>query len=176
MSAFTTFYQDKFSILHWRAILRSGWSPLILAFLLWIFSLHSFQLGQMKDWGLVSVFPPAYILALLVLIFGYSRLYLNLPNSDLLFFLYTLLLIMTIHATPQLVYTTLRYSWAWKHLGIIDYIQRHGMVDPQISILGVYHNWPGFFSLNALLSDLAGRKCKNYAGWAPSLKFFFDGH
>ena len=53
-------------------------------------------------------------------------------------------LVAATHGTPALLYGTLRYSWAWKHLGIIDYIHRHGSVDPSLKTLGVYHNWPGF--------------------------------
>jgi hypothetical protein len=81
-------------------------------------------------------------------------------------------LIVLIHATPPLIYETLRYSWAWKHIGIVDYIQRFGTVDPEIGILGVYHNWPTFFGLNAFLTDLINSpSAQLYAGLAP---FFFE--
>ena len=76
--------------------------------------------------------------------------------------------IFMIHGAPTLIYGTLRYSWAWKHLGIIDFIQRHGFVDPNASALKVYHNWPGFFSLFAYLFEAAGvRNPAALAAWAP---------
>ncbi|HEV7434336.1 MAG TPA: hypothetical protein VGO22_05640, partial [Pseudorhizobium sp.] len=46
---------------------------------------------------------------------------------------------------PAYTYETLRYSWAWKHIGIVDYIIRHGGVDRDATYLSAYHNWPGFF-------------------------------
>src|SRR4029453_17825907 len=61
-----------------------------------------------------------------------------------------------------------RYPWVWKHLGIIDYIQRHGAVDRTTPILSAYHNWPGFFAAAALVADLAGvRDLAAPARWAP---------
>ena len=35
-------------------------------------------------------------------------------------------LVAILHATPSILYGTLRYAWAYKHVGIVDYIQRHG--------------------------------------------------
>src|SRR6185436_2027822 len=73
-----------------------------------------------------------------------------------------------VHATPAVIYGTVRYAWAWKHIGIVDYILRHGAVDPTINVLGIYHNWPGFFAASALLTNLAGRdNLLTIATWAP---------
>jgi len=36
-----------------------------------------------------------------------------------------LALIAILHATPSLLYGTLRYSWAWKHVGVVDFFMRH---------------------------------------------------
>src|SRR5581483_9348838 len=94
-------------------------------------------------------------------------------------------LIAFVHATPTLVYGTLRYSWAWKHVGIVDYIARHGGIDPAIRFLSVYHNWPGFFALNALMGKVAGLPdVLTIAVWGPvifnvlflgALLFLFTG-
>ena len=145
-----------------------SWIPLLLAALLWIYSLSLFNLRAMQDWGLVSIFPVSLTLAYLVIIFGFASLFTRSETHEWTFAAYIFLLIWMIHGTPQLVYGTLRYSWAWKHIGIVDYIIRHGAVDPKIGILGVYHNWPGFFALNALFTQLAGFPgAQVYAGWGP---------
>ena len=39
-------------------------------------------------------------------------------------------LLALVHGTPAVLYGTLRYSWAYKHVGIVDYILRTGTVDP----------------------------------------------
>ena len=89
-------------------------------------------------------------------------------TSEFVLWLYTAALIFMIHGTPQMLYGSLRYSWAWKHVGIVDFIQRHGTVDPDIAYLDAYHNWPGFFALNALITEISGLgTALAYAGWAP---------
>jgi hypothetical protein len=76
--------------------------------------------------------------------------------------------ILIIHGTPNILYGTLRYAWAWKHVGIVDYIQRHGSIDPRIDVLSAYHNWPGFFALGALVTEAAGlSSALSFAGWGP---------
>ena len=75
-----------------------------------------------------------------------------------------------IHGTPAIIYDTLRYSWAWKHVGIVDYIQRHGSVESDVETLSAYHDWPGFFTLSALVTDVAGvRAATAFAAGAPVL-------
>jgi hypothetical protein len=145
------------------------WLPLALAVFLWVYSLPLFDISAMGDTGLISIFPISLIIAYLILLFGFAGLFIRSRVNEVLFAIYVLVLILMIHGTPQLLYGTLRYSWAWKHVGIVDYIIRHGAVDPKIAILGVYHNWPGFFSLNALMTQLAGFPgAQVYAGWGPA--------
>ena len=95
--------------------------------------------------------------ALLLLVGGFlASLYRNQREWVLGFYLVTY--IALIHATPAVLYGTLRYSWAYKHVGIVDYILRTGTVDPTIGVGGIYHNWPGFF---------AGRRPAHVAGRQP---------
>jgi hypothetical protein len=82
--------------------------------------------------------------------------------------LYLVTYILLIHGTPAVLYGTLRYSWAYKHVGIVDYILRTGTVDPTIGVGEIYHNWPGFFAASALLTSLAGSPdALRIATWAP---------
>jgi hypothetical protein len=126
---------------------------LAIALLLWLVSLQSADPERLDDLGLVSILPWQYWLALFLIAIGFSfslhsasRLHLLRPAA-----LVTLVLLL--HATPAIVYGTLRYSWAWKHIGIVDYIQRHGTVDLTAPFLAAYHNWPGFFWLSAVVAD-----------------------
>ncbi len=57
------------------AFLRSPWLPLAIAAELWAFSLQSFNLDAMQDWGLVSVFPVTIILAYLLLLISFASLF-----------------------------------------------------------------------------------------------------
>ena len=151
----------------WQTLLQ----PLFLvscAVALWAISLPGVDPRNMSDLGLVSVLPPTFFAALAILTISFGLTVFQEEVSTPILLLHMVLYIFMIHGTPQIVYGTLRYSWAWKHVGIIDYIQRHGSVDPTIGILNAYHNWPGFFALGALLTDASGfSSALSFAGWGP---------
>jgi hypothetical protein len=142
--------------------------PLAAALALWAGSLVDVDLDAMTDVGLVSVLPRAYFLALAMLTLGFFAALLGRQAGERVPAVYAATLVLVLHATPAILYGTLRYPWAWKHVGIVDYVQRHGAVDPKIDFLTAYHDWPGFFSLGALATDAIGaRNALGLATWAP---------
>ncbi len=162
------FREPRSSVVSRWLIPLAGAIPLALAVWLWIGSLPEFDLSRMTDTGLISILPVRYLLAIGFLTTGFVLALRQETLKEPLLFLYLTSLIFVLHGTPQLIYGTLRYSWAWKHVAIIDYIQRHASVDPGINYLNIYHNWPGFFTLNTLLTQVAGLPSAiAYAGWAP---------
>jgi hypothetical protein len=140
----------------------------ICSLVIWSLSLHNIDLTKMNDLGLISVLPVSFYVAILLLVISFGLVLMRQPVNDLVAFLNVLAFIVIIHGTPEILYGTLRYSWAWKHVGIVDYIIRNGRVDPDIDYLTAYHNWPGFFALNALFTKAAGlNSALSYAGWGP---------
>lgn len=146
----------------------AGLAPLLLGMLLWVVSLRGVDLRAMTDLGLVSVLPVIYWIGLALIVAG-AAVAIHRGGHGWLLVAYMVGLIVVLHATPAILYgPSLRYSWAWKHVGIIDYIVRHGGVDPGIGNLGAYQAWPGFFALNAVIVKAAGfSSALSYAGWAP---------
>ncbi|MDX6664871.1 MAG: hypothetical protein QOG68_1077, partial [Solirubrobacteraceae bacterium] len=139
-----------------------------LAVVLWLVSLGHMDPRAMTDTGLISVMPATFVAALLALTASFVTLALRGPHRRPLLAAHVVALVAFLHATPSILYGTLRYAWAWKHVGIVDYIQRHGIVTPGIHDLPVYHNWPGFFGLDALLTEFAGlRDTLGIAVWGP---------
>lgn len=141
-----------------------------LAALLWVSGTYGLDVSAMTDTGLLSILrAPAY-LALAVLLACFCAEMASTRPVTWRLAAPVVGLVTVIHGTPALLYGTLRYSWAWKHLGIIDFIHRHGEVDPAVHTLGVYHNWPGFFVLNSAWTDLFGLSgSAPYARWWPLL-------
>ena len=77
-------------------------------------------------------------------------------------------LVVAISAAPAIVYDTARFSWAFKHVGMVDFIDRTGGFDQEIDVLQVYHNWPGFFAGAASLTSWFGfDNAIVVAQWAP---------
>lgn len=149
-------------------LIAAGMAPVCAAVVLWLVSLPKIRLDLIGDFGLVPLFPVTFWLALAVLLVGYAALIIGSRIRPWLLSGYLGVLILILHATPCVLYDTLRYSWAWKHVGVIDFFVRHEGVDSSIRELGVYQRWPGFFTLNATLVEAAGlRNSLDYAAWAP---------
>jgi hypothetical protein len=156
----------------------------VAAAVLWVAGFRHADVRAMTDLGLVSLFTPAVVASLLLLTAGFMlALYRRAP--EWLPALHVLTYLALVHATPAVLYGTLRYNYSYKHVGIVDYILRHGQVDTTIDVLGIYHNWPGFFSAGALLTALGGSgDALTIASWAPlvfnvlnllALRFMFRG-
>ncbi|MCG6496120.1 glycosyltransferase [Kitasatospora sp. A2-31] len=156
------------------ALAAPGWSGWVVrgalpaALALWLLALSRTQLSRMGDLGLLQALPPAYFAALVLLTLGFvtalraPRIRHRWPGA------YVLALILVIHATPSLLYPTLRYAWAWKHVAIVDAMLRHGGTVPGAGKLDVYNQWPGFFELHALVLRATGLdSVLGYASWYP---------
>jgi hypothetical protein len=151
-----------------RAARATEFAAVPTALALWAISLRTIVPSRMNDLGLISVLPPAYWAALAVLTVGFSLTVRDRSAPTALLLCYVLTLIAFFHATPTLVYPTLRYSWAWKHVAIIDYLLRHNALDPGGGELTAYYQWPGFFTLNSLILKATGLNSSlSYAAWAP---------
>lgn len=117
--------------------------------------------------GLASILPLGVYLAFGVLVTGFAIAAIRRHPSRLLGG-YTVATAALLHGLGPLAYELPRFSWAWKHAGIVDYILRFQAVDPTIESLNAYHNWPGFFGLNALLTETGGLESPlSYAAWVP---------
>jgi len=166
-SAVTVQYRNiweraKQPALHWQLLL------VVCVIALWGLSLRSVDLTRMTDLGLVPLLPPTTFAAFFILTASFCLALSRRQLSTPILLVHAVLLIFMIHSTPIILYGTLRYEWAWKHVGIVDYIQRHGSVNPEISYLGAYHNWPVFFILSALATDIGGFKnAIALANWGP---------
>lgn len=137
------------------------------AAILWVVGFLGADPREMGQLGLVSLFNVATGAALVLLLGGFLvGLYRHRPGWVLGTHLVTYLVL--IHGTPAVLYGTPRYSWSYKHVGIVDYILRTGGVDPTIAVGDIYHNWPGFFAGSALITSAADEQnALQLALWAP---------
>ncbi|WP_328766891.1 glycosyltransferase [Streptomyces sp. NBC_00286] len=122
----------------------------------------------MNDLGLLEVLPVLFWVALGLLTVGFCASLSDRRTSGGWFAAYILGLIAVLHATPALLYPTLRYGWAWKHVAIVDAMIRNDGNVPVVEKLDVYNQWPGFFHLNAFVVQATGLESSlGYAVWAP---------
>lgn len=131
---------------------------------LWLISLPLIDPAGLDDYGLISVLPPSMWAAYAFAGLGFALSLRRGVCETALPLLHIMAMVLLLHATPAIVYDTLRYAWAWKHVGVVDYIQRHGQIDPADPFLAAYHNWPGFFVASSALANLAGIRPIELAG------------
>ncbi|MGW3990983.1 glycosyltransferase [Streptomyces sp. NPDC004830] len=143
-------------------------AALPVALVLWLLSLRHVNLGAMTDLGLLQVLPVLFWVALGLLVLGFCAALSDRRTHGGWFLAHVLALIAILHATPALLYPTLRYGWAWKHVAVVDAMIRNGGSVPGAEKLDVYDQWPGFFHLNALVVQATGlESALGYAVWAP---------
>jgi hypothetical protein len=141
---------------------------LVAVAVLWVIALARVDRRAMTDLGLVSVLPVEAFVALVLLTAGFVLAVTSDRVSTRWDRAHIVSLVVLLHSAPPLLYGSLRYAWAWKHVGIVEFIDRVGTVDRSAPTLEIYHNWPGFFSLNAMLTETFGLDSPlSYAAWMP---------
>jgi hypothetical protein len=81
--------------------------------------------------------------------------------------LHAVALVVMLYGTAPLIYPDARYSWLYKTVGVVQYVNAGGSLNPTIDI---YQNWPGFFALAEWFDKVAGVASPLvYAKWAQLL-------
>jgi hypothetical protein len=136
---------------------------------LWILSLRATPGDRVAEWGLLPLLPwtfyGACALVLGVLIVGLVRRP-RLANGWL--GAHTALLVLTLYGTAGLLDPVPRLPWVFKHIAVVQYLELHGRVNPELDL---YQRWPGFFVWAAQLAELVGRP--DTLAWAGLAEPFF---
>jgi hypothetical protein len=148
---------------------RSLAPPTLLlgAALLWAWSLTTIDPNRMSDFGLISVLPIPFMVALVLLTLAFAVTVARSFErySRALLTLEIVLLALILYGTPAFVEVVPRSGTMWQHLGVADYIVRHGAVDKTID---AYFNWPGFFVALAFVQRVTGlTSLAGIGAWAP---------
>jgi hypothetical protein len=138
------------------------------SFVCWAIALRGADLTDLSGYGLLTALPAAYFAGLVLLTLGFAYSAAATPVRPALLGAHVLALVVQLHATAAILYDEPRYSWTYKHLGVVDYIQQNGQVHRWIDI---YHNWPAFFALTAWVAKAAGVEPIALAPWA---QLFFE--
>lgn len=114
---------------------------------------RSIELSGMNDFGLISILPFGYYLGIMLIVIGFLIPLFQKEDNGLFYLVPIIALVVVIHGLPILTQEIPRFHVAYRHVGITEYIQRNGTVDPRIN---VYFNWPSFFILLALINEITG--------------------
>lgn len=142
---------------------RSHGALVCVALLAWGVSVAAADTSETSGIGLLAALPPTYFLAFALLLAGFAAA-ISRPGVDpKLLWLYVVGLVVVIHATTPLLYDEPRYTWTYKHIGVVEQIAAFGSTDRAVDI---YNNWPAFFGAVAWLSNAAGVPALDFAEWA----------
>ncbi|MDQ3897383.1 MAG: hypothetical protein M3326_09120, partial [Actinomycetota bacterium] len=131
----------------------------------WIAATRMVDLRAINDWGLFPALPIAYFVALGLLVLSIVLLLTDARLSPIRLGLHLVALVVVLHGTVPLLFPEANYPWVYKHVGVVNYINAHGRLDPSVDI---YQNWPGFFAVAAWFTELAGVASPlAFAKWAP---------
>lgn len=139
-----------------------------LALLSWSVALAGTSLAELGGAGLLDALPALYFVAVALVLVGFATAAASERARPWVLGAYVLTLIVVLHGTTAVLYAEPRYSWVYKHLGVINLIASSGHADRDIDI---YNNWPAFFAANAWLSRTTGVAPIAYAGFA---QLFFN--
>jgi hypothetical protein len=130
----------------------------------WALGVRNTDISHLGQYGLPAVLPLVFYvgLALVVVSSGWALAQDRLSPVRLTANLGTLLLML--YGTAPILYGAARYSWTYKYIGVVQYINLHGHLNPSID---VYQNWPGFFAFAAWFDKVVGVQSPlAYAKWA----------
>lgn len=137
--------------------------PLVLA--LWVLGLRGVDPAAINDWGLLPALPVTFFVAVGLLIASAALVLCESQLSPVRLGLHLVALVLVLHGTVPMLFAEPAYSWTYKHIGVVDYINLQGSLDPRIDI---YQNWPAFFAPAAWLTRVAGVGSPlAFAVWTP---------
>ncbi len=130
----------------------------------WAAGLATTDLDKVDGFGLLAALGPGWFIALGLLAVGFALTLWARPRIPGIFGAYVTGLVIIVHGTTAVLYEFPRYSWTYKHIGVVEgLIASGGHIDRSLDI---YNNWPAFFALGAWLSESAGVGPIAYAAWA----------
>ncbi len=133
----------------------------------WAVAISQLRLEQMTDLGLISAIPIPALLMLALLTASFAFTITRRPLEPTVALVHVLVLVVMLYGITEFVEAEPRFSSVYRHVGIIGYLLTHGSVKPSID---AYFDWPGFFSLGALVTKLAGwHGAMAFAAWGPLL-------
>jgi hypothetical protein len=131
---------------------------------LWAFGISEANTSVIGAYGLPPLLPIAFYVGLALLVASAVIELVHEQLSHWRMALHAAALTVMLYATAPLVYSAGRYSWLYKTVGVVQYVNAHGQLNGSIDI---YQNWPGFFALTAWFGKIAGVASPlAYAKWA----------
>jgi hypothetical protein len=129
----------------------------------WALAIRDVRIQGLTDLGLISVMPAISLALLALLTISFAASLHRRPLHPWIPLLHMAVLLLMLYGVTALVEPQPRFQSVYRHAGIIDYIMTNRSVDPGVD---AYFSWPGFFTLGAIVTKVAGfHSALSYAAW-----------
>jgi hypothetical protein len=130
---------------------RLPWMVLVLCIGAFCYGVTTIRTAPVNEYGLLLSASPVYGTSILLAALGFviAVRQRNLAAATAA----TIAMIAVQRLPTSLTTDTPIYSWTYKHIGVIDYIQHEQALARGVDI---YNGWPGLFAVTAWFSDLTG--------------------
>lgn len=155
--------RNRWPAVTWRDLATARTAGAVAALALWAIALPAVDLARIDDWGLISALPATYYAALTLAVVVAVSAALDPAATTGRTVVGIAPLLIVIYATLPILSSTIRYPWAYKHVGVIRLLDDTGRLHPHVDI---YNNFSGFFGVGALVRGAAGADPTQYGGWA----------
>jgi hypothetical protein len=134
---------------------------------LWAFGISTTDATELGLYGLPPLLPTAFWAGVALIVVSAAVELGRDHVSGWRMALHAMALTVMLYGTAPLVYSQGRYSWLYKTIGVVQYVNANGQLNRTIDI---YQNWPGFFAFAAWFGKVAGVASPlAYAKWAQLL-------
>jgi hypothetical protein len=149
---------------HRRATVHVADVTLPLSLVLWALGVTRTNASELGSFGLTTDLSIFFYAGVALLIVSAVLELATESPSRWRMTLHAVGLVVMLYGTAPLIYAAGRYSWLYKTIGVVQYVNVHGQLNHNIDI---YQNWPGFFALAGWFSKVAGTgNPVTYAKWA----------
>lgn len=136
---------------------------------LWAAGLKLTNAAALGPYGLLPDLPVIFYAGIALLVVSAAAELAHAVSAHWRLAAHAVALVVMLYGTAPLRYPEGRYTWLYKTIGVVQYVNAHGHLNDAIDI---YQNWPGFFALAGWFTKLAGTGSPlAYAKWA---QLFFE--
>ncbi len=130
----------------------------------WAIGIAKTNVADLGPYGLPAALPLVFYAGVVLLLISAGLEFARPRLSPLRLGIHAVSLVTVLFGTAPLVYQTGRYAWLYKTVGVTQYVNANGALNPSIDI---YQHWSGFFAFAAWFDKVAGTgNPLDYAKWA----------
>lgn len=141
-----------------------SWAIIMLtsALMAWMIAVWSLRRDTAGDYGLLFTPGGAWLVIAMTAVVS-SFVAATAARRPILAAVAVFVSVLVSRVTSTLITEVPAYTWTYKHIGVVDYINSHGALEPYWT--DIYARWSGFFTAMAWFSSVTSLSPVDVAHW-----------